>query len=314
MAQLTEKQWLDSVQSGLTQELITNEKALPPGFNRERFILNTITLIRDMMKDDKKKKELCKINLKTIPLCLAKGAYLGLDFFNGECYAIPYGGELQFQTDYKGEIKLCKKYSKNPIKDIYAKVVREGDFFEESIEGGVQNISFKPKPFSDESMIGAFAIAVFRDGSMMYDAMSKKEIEGVRNNYSKAKSSGAWVNSTGEMYKKTVLRRLCKLIDLNFDTIQQQVAYEDGGDVQFKNGQAVLLDGRKPNMALTDNGGPVDVFAQISSREEQQAQKKAIETVAVEVADTAEHQTAEMSITDDYMGMEEMASEELPFR
>mgnify|MGYP000301332185 CR=1 FL=1 len=32
---------------------------------------------------------------------------------------------------------------------------------------------------------------------------------------------------------KTVLRRLCKLIDLDFDNIEQQKAYEDGGDVVF---------------------------------------------------------------------------------
>ena len=35
------------------------------------------------------------------------------------------------------------------------------------------------------------------------------------------------------MYKKTVLRRLCKLIDLDFD-IKQQQAFNDGGDFSFE--------------------------------------------------------------------------------
>ena len=35
------------------------------------------------------------------------------------------------------------------------------------------------------------------------------------------------------MYKKTVLRRLCKLIDLDFDVKQQQ-AFNDGGDFSFE--------------------------------------------------------------------------------
>ena len=84
-------------------------------------------------------------------VCLCKAAYLGLDYFNGECYAIPYGGELSFQTDYKGEIKMCKRFSRNPIKDIYAKVVREGDFFLEEVDGVCTNVRFKPLPFFQQS-------------------------------------------------------------------------------------------------------------------------------------------------------------------
>ena len=63
----------------------------------------------------------------------------------------------------------------------------------------------------------------------MYDTMSVAEIEQIRNNFSKAKNSKAWSATPGEMYKKTVLRRLCKLIDLDFNS-QQRLAYEDAGD------------------------------------------------------------------------------------
>ena len=120
MGQMTVEQWYGTIKTGLTKKLTENKEVLPAGFNQQRFILNCITVIQDMMKDDKKKAQLEKINPETIPVCLAKAAYLGLDFFNGECYAIPYGGNLTFQTDYKGEIKLCKRYSKNKIKDIFA--------------------------------------------------------------------------------------------------------------------------------------------------------------------------------------------------
>ena len=218
------------------------------------------------MKDNKKKEQLEKINPETIPVCLAKAAYLGLDFFNGECYAIPYGGNLSFQTDYKGEIKLCKRYSKNKIKDIFAKVVRQGDFFMEEVDGGKQNVQYRPKPFSNEQMIGAFAIVVFEDGSMMYDTMSSEDIENVRNTYSKAKDSQAWKSSTGEMYKKTVLRRLCKLIDLDFDNIEQQKAYEDGGDVVFN--QQSLPGATTGQALLPENDKPVDAFAAIKAQKQ----------------------------------------------
>lgn len=259
MAQMTTEQYLGNIQNGLLIELTKHKEALPPGFKRERFVLNCITVIQDMMKDKKKREKLEEVKIETIPVCLAKGAYLGLDFFNGECYAIPYGGNMQFQTDYKGEIKLCKRHSKNPVKDIFAKVVREGDFFEEEVDSGIQKVRYKPQPFSDNQMIGAFAIVLYKDGSMLYDTMSKKEIEKVRDTYSKAKDSQAWKDSTGEMYKKTVLRRLCKLIDLDFDSIEQRIAYEDGGDAVFDSQMRVVEDGRA---ALPERERAVDAFAQ----------------------------------------------------
>lgn len=266
MGQMTVEQWYGTIKTGLTKKLTENKEALPAGFNQQRFILNCITVIQDMMKDDKKKAQLEKINPETIPVCLAKAAYLGLDFFNGECYAIPYGGNLSFQTDYKGEIKLCKRYSKNKIKDIFAKVVRQGDFFMEEVDGGKQNVQYRPKPFSNEQMIGAFAIVVFEDGSMMYDTMSSEDIENVRNTYSKAKDSQAWKSSTSEMYKKTVLRRLCKLIDLDFDNIEQQKAYEDGGDVVFN--QQSLPGATTGQALLPENDKPVDAFAAIKAQKQ----------------------------------------------
>ena len=266
MGQMTVEQWYGTIKTGLTKKLTENKEALPAGFNQQRFILNCITVIQDMMKDNKKKEQLEKINPETIPVCLAKAAYLGLDFFNGECYAIPYGGNLTFQTNYKGEIKLCKRYSKNKIKDIFAKVVRQGDFFMEEVDGGKQNVQYRPKPFSNEQMIGAFAIVVFEDGSMMYDTMSSEDIENVRNTYSKMKDSQAWKSSTGEMYKKTVLRRLCKLIDLDFDNIEQQKAYEDGGDVVFN--QQSLPGATTGQALLPENDKPVDAFAAIKAQKQ----------------------------------------------
>lgn len=221
--QITTKEYLAEVKGGLENELNLNAKALPENFNQSRFVLNCISLIKSNLSNYN------NITPESVYLALAKGAYLGLDFFNGECYAIPYSGEVNFQTDYKGEIKLAKTYSRNPIKDIYAKNVREGDFFEEIIESGKQSVNFRPVPFSDKKIIGTFAVVLFKDGGMMYDTMSVKEIEEVRNNFSKAKNSKAWAATPGEMYKKTVLRRLCKLIDLDFNS-QQRLAYEDAGD------------------------------------------------------------------------------------
>ncbi len=68
------------------------------------------------------------------------------------------------------------------------------------------------------------------------------------------------------MYKKTVLRRLCKLIDLDFDNIEQQKAYEDGGDVVFN--QQSLPGATTGQALLPENDKPVDAFAAIKAQKQ----------------------------------------------
>lgn len=227
----TNKNYLVEVNNGLVGALEKQMEALPKDLNKQRFVQNCMTVLQDGQAD------FSKCQSATVVRTLLKGAFLGLDFFAGECYAIPYGDKCQFQTDYKGEIKLAKKYSSNPIKDIYAKVVREGDCFEEHIENGNQTINFKPLAFNDGEIIGAFAVCLYKDGSMIYDTMSKADIEQTRKAFSKASNSKAWTQSYGEMCKKTVLRRLCKLIDLDFDSIEQRKAFEDGSAFDVKGEQ-----------------------------------------------------------------------------
>lgn len=175
--------YLGAVHKGLDESLEKQVAALPEKFNKQRFLQNCMTVLQDGQAD------FSKCEAPTVVRTLLKGAFLGLDFFNGECYAIPYGNQCQFQTDYKGEIKLCKRYSSNPIQDIYAKVVREGDKFEEVIENGKQYVNFRPKTFSNGEIIGAFAVVLYKDGSMMYDTMSKEDIEHTRQTFSKAANS-----------------------------------------------------------------------------------------------------------------------------
>ena len=224
----SDKNYLVEIHSGLDASLDKQVDALPQNFNKQRFLQNCMTVLQDGSAD------FSKCAPATVVRTLLKGAFLGLDFFNGECYAIPYGDKCQFQTDYKGEIKLAKQYSSNPIKDIYAKVVREGDEFEEVITNGQQFVNFKPKPFNDGEILGAFAVCLYKDGGMIYDTMSKSEIEHTRAAFSKAANSKAWKDTPGEMYKKTVLRRLCKLIDLDFGSAEARMAFEDGSAFDVK--------------------------------------------------------------------------------
>lgn len=213
--------------------MITDQiKAFPKEFNKTRFVQNCLTVLADT-----KDIELCKP--MSVVRTLIKGAYLNLDFFRRECYAIPYKdketGDLvcNFQTDYKGERKLCLEYGRG-IKDVYAKVVQDGDVLEIGIDSGLQTLTFKPKPFNNGKIIGAFAVIINENGLTKYETMSIEEIEEVRQKFSKAPDSPAWKKSFGEMCKKVVMRRLCKLVDLHFENHEQEKAYDEGADADFK--------------------------------------------------------------------------------
>lgn len=187
--------------------------ALPSDFNRARFIQNTVALVQE-------NEQLSRMPQAKLVPALLKGAYLGLDFFNKECYAVPYGQTVQFTPSYTGMVKLAKKFSKRPLIDVYAHVVRDGDEFESGMEDGHEYVRFKPKPFNEGAIIGAFAVAQYTDGGIKVEVMSKSQLDAVKR-MSKAQSGTAWKFFADQMYQKAVIRRLCKGIDLDMENVEQ---------------------------------------------------------------------------------------------
>jgi len=217
---------LVTIHSNLQNLLKSKANALPKGFNDTRFMQNAMAVLQDT-------KDIQKMDPLSVARTMLKGAFLGLDFFNKECYAIPYGNSLNFQTDYKGEIKLAKKYSIKPIDDVYAKLVRVGDSFLEGVRNGKQYVDFNPKPFNIGEIVGVFSVCLYKDGSMLIETMTLEEIDKVRTTYSKMPDGKAWKNSYGEMAKKTCLRRLCKFIEYEFDSFEIAEAYKESADVNL---------------------------------------------------------------------------------
>lgn len=210
----------------LNDKLISVENSLPKSFNRERFCQNAIAVLNE-------KPELQKANRAQLLMGLVKGAMMNLDYSNREFYLINYGSSVNFQFDYRGLQKIVKQYSIRPIKEIRSEVVREGDKFQVSIVDNKQIINFEPKPFSDAEIVGIFAYVEYQDGSVVCEKMSVKEINDVRNNYSKQKGGNSWVKSWSEMGRKTVIRRLIKTIDVSFENAEARKIFDEESDSDF---------------------------------------------------------------------------------
>lgn len=196
--------------------------ALPKDFNKARFVQNAMTMISDkpeLLQDDSTRNQV-------IPV-LMRGAVLGLDYTNKEWYPVTYGSKLEFQMSYRGAEKLARKYSIKPVKSIVCDIVRKGDDFQMEIKDNDVKVNFKPLPFNRSETIGAFAYVVFEDGTAIAETMNIDELESSRK-ASKMGNSGAWKNQPWEMQKKTVIKRLMKRIEIDFETsAQADYYYED---------------------------------------------------------------------------------------
>ena len=214
----------------ITEKLDLVADGLPKEFNKTRFVQNAIALINgnDTLKDWNKEH-----GGQQILAGLMRGAFLNLDFLSSEAYLVPYKGKLQFQPSYRGAIKLVQKYSLRPIKNIFAEVVRRGDEFSQKIVDGKASIDFKPLPFNDDEIIGAFAICEFQDGGFQNEVMSLKELEKVRSK-SLMKDKGPWLDYRSEMYRKVVIHRLTKKIQIDFENTEQLRYWNESIENEFK--------------------------------------------------------------------------------
>ena len=154
---------------------------------------------------------------ETIYQCVLKAAHLDLSFDLGECHVVPYGSTATFSIDYKGLIKLAKR--SGHVKSVKADVVRQGD--EIHYQRGTHGEScliHRPAVFSDEPIIGAYALFGMADGTTEFEVLSRKQIDAIR-----SKSSGKslmWEEFFEEGAKKAAIRRGIKTLELYPDDLR----------------------------------------------------------------------------------------------
>lgn len=203
----------------LKEVLVQNQEALPPQFNQQRFIVNALELLNS---DDKLKNYPAPV----LKQALLKTALLDVDATQGQVFIIPYGKTLDVQLSWTGMVRLVKKYSIRPVKEIGSEIVRDGDEFSVTVDGEDTKFVFKPKPFSDAPVIGCFAYVRFTDGGTLLERMSKSELDTVKRQ-SKQPNSPAWKNWETMMWRKACTKRLCRKVELDMSAYQMQLWNND---------------------------------------------------------------------------------------
>lgn len=152
---------------------------------------------------------------KSILRAMMDASSTGLEPFSplGHAYIVPYKNnqtgnmEAQFQAGYKGLVDLARRSGE--IVSISANVVREGDLWEYE-EGYNQKLKHVPNWAKRGDITLVYAYAILKDGGRQSAVMSRDDVDRIK---AKAKAKfGPWVDFYEEMAKKTVLKRLCKLL------------------------------------------------------------------------------------------------------
>lgn len=128
-------------------------------------------------------------------------------------YLTKYGNELTYHIGYKGYLYKIRQLRKGAHVEVHL-LWPEDEFSYQSQSGRVE-YTYKPaKPIRNDfnAISGGFVYMAWTQNGREYSCvhtMSKEEINAARQ-ASKAKY-GPWQTWTGEMMKKVVLRRACKL-------------------------------------------------------------------------------------------------------
>lgn len=209
-------------------------------------------MMRIVMTTVQRTPEILECSQVSVFGAIVQAAQLGLepDGILGQAYLIPFKRVCQLIPGYKGLVKLAR--NSGELSTIYARVVHEKDAFKYAY-GLSDVLEHVPELSGDPGDIThAYAVARLKDGSVQFDVMSATEIEAIRRR-SKAGNSGPWVTDWAEMAKKTVLRRLCKMLPASIE-LQRAVVLDEQVDANLPQQFETVLDVSEETKPAETNG------------------------------------------------------------
>lgn len=203
-------------EDGTLKQLIESDRfklaiasSLPRHLRPDRFIRVALTALTRTPK-------LAQCDQASFFQCLLTLSQFGLEPDGRNAHLIPFENrkrgvtECQLIVDFKGLCDLAMRSGK--VAYIHADKVCENDVFDYD-KGSIKvhRIDFKQPRGNPYAY---YAICHFKDGTEKCEAMTKEDVEKIRQR-SRAKDSGPWVTDFDEMAKKTVFRRLSKWLQLS---------------------------------------------------------------------------------------------------
>lgn len=172
------------------------------------------TEVLTMMSIFAEKPELAKADKMSIWGCLMTAGRLGLSIADGHLDLVPYndGKILKAEPNYKGMREQLRRMPE--VKEVYeAQVVCVGDEFEhDPLSNKVTVHKRKGTPtFKMEQIVAAYVRIEMTDGTFRDVVMYQNELVAAKNKSKNKAEWGPWNTHTGEMCKKSVVKRAKKI-------------------------------------------------------------------------------------------------------
>jgi recombination protein RecT len=196
--------------------------ALPRHLNADRMLRIAMTSVR-------RTPALLGCNQQSLLGAVMQAAQLGLepDGVLGHAYLIPFKDQVQLIIGYKGLIDLARRSGQ--LSTIFARVVYAEDQFEFAY-GLTERLEHIPSGKVENGEVRAvYAVARLKDGGTQFEVMTRGEVDAIRKR-SRAADDGPWVTDYAEMAKKTVLRRLCKMLPASVE-LSRAVALDERAEL-----------------------------------------------------------------------------------
>jgi len=186
-------------------------QAIPKHLTVDRVIQLATTLIS-------RNPELAECSTESLLGAVLQTSILGFEPVQalGQCHLVPFNNkktgkrEVQFIIGYRGMVELTRR--SNQLKTIYSQCVYSKDEF--AYEFGLEpKLVHKPAMGDRGEFIYAYTVAHFNNGGYAFEVMSKYDVDKIRKRSQAGNSQySPWNNDYEEMAKKTVIRRLWKML------------------------------------------------------------------------------------------------------
>ncbi|WP_052044978.1 RecT family recombinase [Prevotella amnii] len=187
------------------------EIALPKGYEAGNALKSAWLYLQNVQTRDKQ-KAIDACTKESIANCLLDMVVRG-EHPMQHCYFIPTGNQLSFWERYTGKLMRAKRDT--DIASVNAQVVYEADNFVYTVDdkGILQLVKHETSManMDNAKIVGAYAVVVYKNGSTRLEVMTMDMIRKAWGQGAARGNSGAHLNFTDQMAKKTVIARACKI-------------------------------------------------------------------------------------------------------
>ncbi len=182
-----------------------------------RLVLNTI----------RRTPKLAQCSQESLLGAVMEATSLGLEIgASQQAHLVPFKGQATLIIGYQGFRELA--YRSDKIASLHTGAVYEGDRYSVQL-GDTPTITHEQCPPDDRGeLVGCYAVAHLTTGGKLMDWMWRKEIDGIRAR-AKAGRDGPWVTDFEMMARKTVFRRLAKMLPQSHE-LSQAIAIDESAE------------------------------------------------------------------------------------